>query len=186
MDWINFNLIPDISMTFEEKLMTILKLFFFIALIATLIFNDVKYILFVIILLFFGLFVYYYYLNIKTKAEEFLDENNIDIIDNNFCTKPSIDNPFMNPSIIDYQTSNKLSACSIDNDNINNEVHSKFMKRIFKDVNDIYGKTMSERQYYTLPSTTIPNDQEGFGKALYYRDKSCKENNGNQCYNNIM
>ena len=34
-------------------------------------------------------------------------------------------------------------------------------------------------------SGTIPNDRESYEKWLYYRDKTCKENNGIQCYNNI-
>jgi hypothetical protein len=186
MFWENLNLIPNISMSFDEKLFTILKLLFFIALISTLVFNDVKYVLFVIILLFVGIFIYNYYINTKKNAEEFLDDNNIAIIDKSFCTKPSLDNPFMNPNILDYQTPNRISACSVDNSKINNEMHDKFIKRIFKDVNDIYGKTISERQFYTLPSTTIPNDQEGLGKWLYFKDKTCKENNGVQCYNNRM
>ena len=44
MNWNDLNLIPNISMTFEEKIMTILKLLFFIALISTLFFNDIRYI----------------------------------------------------------------------------------------------------------------------------------------------
>jgi hypothetical protein len=37
-----------------------------------------------------------------------------------------------------------------------------------------------------MPSTTIPNNQEAFSKWLYYRKESCKEGNGEQCFNNIM
>ena len=186
MNWNDLNLIPDISMTFEEKIMTIIKLLFFIALISALFFNDIRYILFVIIILFFGLLVYNFYLKNKNDSEKFLNENNIAIIDNSMCTKPSIDNPFMNPSVADFQNINKPHACSIDDNNIKKNMHNNFIKRLFKDVNDIYGRTISERQFYTMPSTSIPNDQESFSKWLYYRDKSCKENNGTQCYNNIM
>ena len=42
---------------------------------------------------------------------------------------------------------------------------------------------MSSRQFYTNPSTTIPNDQEAFAKWLYYNpEKTCKEGNGLECY----
>ena len=38
----------------------------------------------------------------------------------------------------------------------------------------------SQRQFYTLPSTTIPNDPNNdFGKWLYNSSQTCKENQNN-------
>ena len=61
-----------------------------------------------------------------------------------------------------------------------------FKTPVYKDVTDIYERNFSERQFYSVPATTIPNDQESFSKWLYFRKPTCKENNGEQCYNNIM
>lgn len=177
----DFRLIPDISMSFEEKLFTIIKLFFFICIIIALVFNDIKYFLLSIILLFVGFFVYYYKYEEIKKKENFLDSKNLDIVDDELCVKPTIDNPFMNPSVMDFQNEN-IKACN----GSENKIKNLFKKRIFKDVNDLYDKNISERQFYTVPSTTIPNDQEKFAIWLYNKDKTCKENNGEQCYNNIM
>ena len=52
MNFEDFRLIPTISMTFEEKLFTIIKLFLFIGIISALIFNDIRYVLFALIILF--------------------------------------------------------------------------------------------------------------------------------------
>lgn len=183
----DLNLIPTITMTFEEKLNAILRLFLFLGLISALIFNDIRYILFIIILFIFSIFIYKYYENTQKQNEDFLNSKDLDIIDNRVCVKPTINNPFMNPSLLDYQTDNNLiNACDINNSKINKDMHANFNKNIYKDVNDIYGKQTSERQFYTVPSTIIPNDQEGYAKWLYYRGKTCKENNGLQCVDNIM
>lgn len=181
-----FAIIPSIDMTIEEKLNSIMRLILFIGIIATFVFNDTKYILFVFILLITSIFVYNYQeANIK-NAEKFLDNNNLDIVDNQVCVKPTVDNPFMNPSIYDIKyNSNRPNACSINNIDINKSINDNFYTRLFRDVGDIYGKMSSERQFYTIPSTTIPNDQTTFGNWLYNRGPSCKENNGEQCFRNI-
>ena len=36
----------------------------------------------------------------------------------------------------------------------------------YRDPNDIYNRISSERQFYTTPNTTVPNDQTGFAKWL--------------------
>jgi hypothetical protein len=93
----------------------------------------------------------------------------------------------MNPNIVDTNNpNNNISACDIDNPIIKQEIDKYFKEPIYRDVKDIYERDFSQRQFYTLPSTTIPNNQEGFAKWLYYRGKTCKENNGEQCFNNIM
>jgi hypothetical protein len=99
------------------------------------------------------------------------------------CTKPTIDNPFMNVTMKDYfniDQSTKMiidrpEACDTNDINIKKEMNSAFNNNLFKDVNDIFGKTNSQRQFYTMPSTTIPNDQNEFAKWLYLNPKTCKE-----------
>ena len=93
----------------------------------------------------------------------------------------------MNPTIIDYANSNNnIKACPFDKEIVKDNINTYFKQNVYKDINDIYERNFSERQFYTVPSTTIPNDRQSFEKWLYYRDKTCKENNGIQCYNNII
>jgi hypothetical protein len=35
---------------------------------------------------------------------------------------------------------------------------SAFYDRMFRDVSDVYSTVAAERNFYTMPSTTIPND----------------------------
>jgi hypothetical protein len=93
----------------------------------------------------------------------------------------------MNPSIIDYtNNNNNIKSCPIDKDTINDNINNYFQQNVYKDINDIYEREFSARQFYTMPSTTIPNDRKSYENWLYYRGKTCKENNGVQCYNNIL
>lgn len=170
-------------MSLDEKLNAIIRLILFIGIISTFIFNDSRYILFVFIIMIISIFIYNYQIEKNKKIEKFLNSNDLDIINNNFCIKPTKENPFMNPNIIDKN--NKYKSCPIDNKNVINAINSNLEENIFRETDDIYNKSTINRQFYTVPSTTIPNDREIFTEWLYERGPSCKENNGQQCYNNL-
>ena len=103
------------------------------------------------------------------------------------CKTPSKDNPFMNPEIYDYNTQNMNtpSCTSYNNKGIQNVSENIFNDSLYRDVNDIFGKNNSQRQFYTVPGNSIPNDQDTFAKWLYARPTSCKEGNGLQCAANM-
>jgi len=64
-------------------------------------------------------------------------------------------------------------------------IEQNFNKNLFKDANDIFNKRNGNRQFYTVPGSTFPNDRDTFMKWCYNRPKSCKEGNGEQCYDNM-
>lgn len=184
---INFNFKPLINMTFKDKILSIINFIIFVALILSLIFKNIIYILIALVIIIILFYVYLYEDNIRIKNKKILNDNNLELYDNKICVKPSIDNPFMNPSIVDYKNkNNNIKACSyITNDIVQENVNNFFKDNVFKDINDIYEKNFSARQFYTVPATTIPNDRESYEKWLYSRPKTCKENNGEQCSINI-
>ena len=93
-------LYPNINMTIEEKINAIIRLILFIGIIATLIFNDSRYILFILIIMLISIFIYNYQMEKNRKIEKYLNDNDLDIINNEKCVKPTQENPFMNPSLI--------------------------------------------------------------------------------------
>lgn len=96
------------------------------------------------------------------------------------CRIPENDNPFMNPTI--YGKNNSQKPClSYNNKGIQQDIEEKFNKDLYKDVNDIFGKNNSQRQFYTVPGKTNPNDLDSYKKWLYSTPKTCKEGNGLQC-----
>lgn len=96
------------------------------------------------------------------------------------CTAPTLDNPFMNVTMKDYlnvkegKIEDRPPACAYTND-IKEQITTNFNNNLYKDVDDIFGKMNSQRQFYTMPSTTIPNKQDEFAKWLYSNPKTCKE-----------
>ena len=180
------NIIPNNYMTFEEKINSVMRFVIFVGIMATLIFNDSKYIVFVLVIMIISIIIFNYHQEIIAESEKYLNTNDIDIIDNKKCYKPSIHNPFMNPNITHiHENSDKLKNCPIDNSQVNDAMKKYFYTNIFREADDIYDKNLLERQFYTVPSTSIPNEREKLADWLYNRGTSCKENNGEQCYNNL-
>ena len=61
-----------------------------------------------------------------------------------------------------------------------------FRVQWYSDPTDVFGKSQSQRQFVTQPSTTVPNDQKSYQEWLYkIPGKTCKEGNAEACmYNN--
>lgn len=100
------------------------------------------------------------------------------------CVAPTDDNPFMNVSLADYRAdSNRPPACPIDDPEVKESATAKFYDNLFRDVNDVFGRTNSARQFYTMPSTTIPNAQDDFMKFCYgdMMKPGCKQGNLQRC-----
>lgn len=96
------------------------------------------------------------------------------------CKIPEKNNPFMNPTI--YGENNSKKPClSYNNKGIQKDIENKFNADLYRDVNDIFGKNNSQRQFYTVPGKTNPNDLESYKRWLYSTPPTCKEGNGLQC-----
>jgi hypothetical protein len=176
-------LIPTDYMTFDEKLNTLTRLIIFVCIIIGLILRDARILLFMIILVLLLVIVYTYQHRFTIQTDNFLNKNNLEIIDNSICVKPSKNNPFMNPNLL--HNNDDVPACPISNELINEKADSLFDSGMYRNADDIYDTTTSKRQFYTVPGSTIPNDQTSFANWLYNRGPTCKENNGFKCYTNL-
>jgi len=88
----------------------------------------------------------------STYQETFAEDNSL----SKTSQISSKDNPFMNITLADLMD-NTNHECIMDTETTNNTKQ--------------YG-----RQFYTMPSTTFPNDQTTFAKWLYEAPETCKEN----------
>lgn len=102
---------------------------------------------------------------------------------NGTCTAPTLDNPFMNVTMKDYMNFDadgsivdRPPACDSSDPTVKNEIETNFNNNLFRDTNDVFGKSSSQRQFFTMPWTTIPNDRESFQSWLYLSPATCKEN----------
>ena len=100
---------------------------------------------------------------------------------------PSNNNPFMNITLNDWEKPNREALIKMPLANvgdIHKDINEKFNENLYRDLSDVFEKENSQRQFYTTPITTIPNQQDKFADWLYKTDKTCKEGNGYQCHIN--
>uniref|UniRef100_A0A6C0E965 Minor capsid protein P9 transmembrane helices domain-containing protein n=1 Tax=viral metagenome TaxID=1070528 RepID=A0A6C0E965_9ZZZZ len=93
----------------------------------------------------------------------------------NKCRKPTADNPFMNPTLADFNTENDPIACNGDDEDIKEQRDIAFNQNLFRDLNDLFDVKNAERQFATVPINSVPNDQEAFAKWCYGTGLTCKE-----------
>jgi len=87
------------------------------------------------------------------------------------CDKPTPDNPFMNPLLTD-RPDTKKKACNY-TDEVNAEIDDILNEKLYKDMDTVYNSDYSQRQFYSMPNTQIPNDQGTFAKWLYSTPVAC-------------
>jgi hypothetical protein len=181
-----YKIIPVREMTLQEKLNALLRFFVYLGILLALIKSNYKYLLLGIITALITIIINKYELQTEKETEKFLDKNNLTIVDNKICTRSTVENPFMNLSIADISLNPEHpQACDVENYQVKKSVAKNFYSRVFRDVNDIYSKDASERQFYTMPCTQVANDQTEFGKWLYINGGSGKDGNSEQCWRNI-
>mgnify|MGYP001196701483 FL=1 len=87
----------------------------------------------------------------------------------------------MNLNIMDY---NNKKNIEIDQNITNEEINKNLNGNLFDDLTDSSNKNMFERNFYTTPINTIPNNQTEFAKWLYDKGPTCKEKTS-ECVNTI-
>ena len=68
----------------------------------------------------------------------------------------------------------------LENEGVEDGINHYFNENLYKNAEDLFEKKNSERQFYTVPATTVPNDQIKFAEWLWKEADTCKYN-GIQC-----
>jgi hypothetical protein len=110
-------------------------------------------------------------------TEKFVSINNKS--DSNNCTKPTKENPFMNYTLGDLmENTNRSAACKYEDSK--EKIRKEFRSHLYSDSSDIWGKFITDRNFYTMPNTEIVNDQTGFALWCFGNSGECKTT-GNNC-----
>lgn len=178
---------PNNSMTYNEKLNSIFRMCILISIVLMIIRKNYLYFY---IIIFAGFFTYllniYNFNSKKENIENLYTQNNNNNNDNSqndnttICNIPTHNNPFMNLLISDIKYNPKHKACPPNNE-IKSKINKYFNYNLYSDVGDVFNNRNSQRQYYTNPSTTLPNDQGRFANWLYKVPTSCKSGDGIAC-----
>lgn len=179
---------PTSEMEYSEKLNSIMRMILYITILLYSLMNDKKvFILFIVV----GVVVYIMY-ELEENKEKYLEKDRYGKYENVYntddedmdkeCTQPTRENPFMNVTMNEYVENPKRSKACKTTEKVNEYINDYFNEDLYRSVDDIYNKNASERQYYTMPVTEIPNNQDKFAQWLYGNDdKTCKEGNGLKC-----
>ena len=180
---------PSKDMTIEEQLNSIVRLSFYISIILVIYTKNINNLYITIIVLLFTYFAYTKsdynnkFINISNKSNDL----NSDLNKKKFVA-PTKNNPFMNIMIDDYKKNPNRESLNKANNYINNklnkQISEKFNHNLYSDFDKIYNVKNAQRQFYTTPVTTIPNEQSKFANWLYKTPPTCKEGNGIQCSTN--
>jgi hypothetical protein len=187
------------NQTFEEKLNAITRLVLFLSVIGFIMTSSMKILITGLVTLFIIVIAYKSQnkkdnKNKKEKIKQMLKEGftNPEFyneIKSNF-TQPTKENPLMNVMLTDYvDNPQRKMAAPAYNSAVEKEINDSFKenmdKRLFKDLGDEIEFEHSMRNFYTMPSTTIPNDQETFIKFCYGNPASCRDGDYQQCEKHI-
>ena len=112
--------------------------------------------------------------NSKVLAEEVIGSE---------VTYPTAKNPFMNVLVNEIKYNPYRSkAASVFDPEVAVGLEDFFKTQFINDPTDVFGKSQSQRQFYTTPSTTVPNDQDSYQNWLYkIPGKTCKEGGREAC-----
>ena len=99
-------------------------------------------------------------------------------------TTPTPRNPFMNVLADEVKYNpNRPEAASVDGSVVKATLDDFFRVNWFSDPTDVFGRNQSQREFITMPSTTIPSDRETYQNWLYkIPGKTCKEGGRDACY----
>lgn len=191
-----FEIFPSADMTFEEKLNSVVRLAMYYSIVMWLVQRNSIHLYVLIFVLGLTFIIYNYQDNIIVKLtdEQIIEQldpsvavNKKDIIidkdKQEFCMKPTTNNAFGNVLLTDYTDQpNRPRACSMDDPEIAELTEKFFDQGLYKNADDIFNNKNSQRQFFTNPATTIPNDRESFTDFCFSGMKSCRDGDSAKCY----
>ena len=172
--------IPNANMTTIEKMNALMRLSIYLGLSLFLFTGIIEYLLIILIIGGITYYIYTYHIdNVElflnsyensnfNKIQEALIEKPVDI-------EPTVNNPMMNINLITDDKTKEEAPKTWNDEKVQDKVEDKFNYNLYRDVGDLYGKSNSQREFYQMPSTTIPNNQTSFAKWLYATGPTCKE-----------
>lgn len=162
------NFFPREDLTEEEKCNSLVRLAVYYALLIIILGLNTKWLSISLVLILLSFFLGY-----TEKFDQVKQKNK--------CYRPTENNPFMNFTVGDYYNNpNRNKNCPLDQ--VYPEVRKKFLKGVVPDPNDLWGNNTSDRNFYTMPVTTVTNNQTEFGNWLYGGMGKCKSE-GKDCLN---
>lgn len=171
-----YRIIPTREMTQNEVFNSLTRLFIYLGILLYLLSRNAGYLLIPISSI--VVIVIIYHLNKQERQSSELFEPLPK--QKTKCKEPTLDNPMMNITMGDLMDNpTRGPACRSDDLRIKKKMEKYLSKGTIFGPNDVFDKKHLNRQFYTMPSTTLPNNQTDFARWLYQIPETCKENSNN-------
>ena len=158
---------PSNDMNFNEKLNVLVRLCTYAGILLYLYHKKNDYLYLPVIMMSVSLFLHN--MHSYERNEQFKIIKKTPVIDNSIS--PSTHNPFMNFNIMNNTNDQKKQP-------INNDpklIENKFNEGLNKNADDVFDKSHSDRQYFSMPWTGPSNEQGDYSKWLYNNlNNTCK------------
>ena len=158
---------PSNDMNFNEKLNALVRLCTYAGILLYLYHKKNDYLYLPVIMMSVSLFLHN--MHSYERNEQFKIIKKTPVIDNSIS--PSTHNPFMNFNIMNNTNDQKKQP-------INNDpklIENKFNEGLNKNADDVFDKSHSDRQYFSMPWTGPSNEQGDYSKWLYNNlNNTCK------------
>ena len=187
-------LIKQLDMLYPKKgystiqnLNAIVRLFILVGIITCLFTGNILHLLFsVSVGLILTYIIYSSSIEHFTNSDEDDNEEGFTLPENtklddhgNICQLPTKNNPFGN--MIPGDDPTRLPVCR-QSDNETKTLTEKYFKLgLYNDVNDVWDKNNSQREYFTKPATTIPNDRDSWAQWCFNAPYSCRDGDMDYC-----
>ena len=168
------NFIPNKNATLNENLNSSVRFIIYLSLLLVLYTKNYNYIIIIVLA-----FIVTYIIN-NEKYNKIIEN-----YDSSILVEPSANNPTANILQNDYQNTDRKLSNLLNDKTIQNKIKKSLDHRLYRDESDIFDNLHSQRTFYTMPVTTIPNKQKDFANFLYKMPMTCKEGSGATCINNM-
>jgi hypothetical protein len=159
--------VPTSSMNLDEKLNATSRFLLYLGLLMVIATHNVNF--FFVTLIGFAVL----YLVSQNHPHQIGGDKQVDF------QQPSAENPFMNVLLSDNKQ--RPPAADIEDPFVKEQMEKHFSQGLYRNVDDIWDRNNSQRQFYSTPSTTIPNDQDAFARWCYSTPYTCKDGNLSRC-----
>lgn len=145
---------------------------------------------FIIVLISVFMSIIIYKNNMKIQTNEYvnnkedydIEDNYLDYVLDNIKKKyrhPSINNPLMNLNLVDHDDKKALDST---NPIVSNKINENLNFNKYENPSDnMYKEYNPFDRFYTMPVTSVMNDQEGFAEWCYGSDSQCKSGKQSDC-----
>jgi len=168
-----FKFVPTAKMSVAEALNSVVRFSAYLGILLVLTTYKPSYLLLVPVVMGITVFLNSTFPNTKKVVESFRGSPFVSSYVGDNTTKPTDDNPFMNPTLVDIGTNNdRPRAADVTSVDIRDQVNEAFAKtsNMYLDTSDVFTQVQAQRNFYTVPE----DDHEGLLKFLGKNARSDK------------